>query len=98
MRGALVLLSVAVAATGVYNAVSLANAGSSFLLVWGLVFGVGVPVLAIAQAWYVAPREQPGPGRLRPSALILSGVMLAEGAMLPLAERLQDVAQAQARY
>jgi len=82
-------LTAAIVVTSAYNLVNLTATNSRGPFVWGIVLCVGVPILAIAPAWYLTRSETPGPSRLRPSALILSGVGLAQGAMLPLTERLR---------
>jgi hypothetical protein len=90
MRGTLIpILTVVVIITSIYNAVNIAAIGSPGLLAWGLVFSVGVPVIAIVHAWYLA-RSETGPAKLRPSALILSGVLFAQAALMPFAEQLRQ--------
>jgi phosphotransferase system glucose/maltose/N-acetylglucosamine-specific IIC component len=86
MRVAVIVMAVAGLIVGVYNAITLIASGSRFLGAWGLVFGIAVPILAIAQAWYEARKET----GLRLAAATLSGVVLVEGAMLPLAENLRE--------
>jgi hypothetical protein len=75
---------------GAFNAVALLAIGSRFMTIWGLAFGIAVPLVGIGQAWYQARKEPPGPPRLRLAAATLSGVILAEGAMLPLTENLRE--------
>lgn len=86
----MIIMAVSGLIVGAYNAVTLMSVGSRFMSMWGLVFGIGVPILGVGQAWYEARKAAPGPGRLRLAAATLSGVVLAEGAMLPLADNLRE--------
>lgn len=88
MRGALIILAVVGLIVGGYNCYLLVMIGSAFWIMWGLVFGLSVPVLAIVQAWRELSAE---PSRERVAAAILTGSMLVQGAMQPLAERVLEL-------
>ena len=88
MRGTLALLAVLGLIVGAYNTYLLVMIGSAFWIMWGVVFATSVPVLAILQAWRELSAEPP---RERTAAAILTGSMLVQGAMQPLAQRVLEL-------
>ncbi len=90
-RSLIIVLVLAILIGGATNAYLLVSTGAPFFVLWGLLFGAGVAVLGVAQALALA-RSEPAEAAVgrRPSVILLCGLMLAQGAMLPLAEVVHD--------
>jgi hypothetical protein len=78
------------------NAVNLIAIGSTGMLIWAIALCIGAPLVSLVQAMRLARSEsKSGPIRLRGSSLIVSGVLLAQFSMWPLAENLREASELQ---